>query len=101
MQIPIRTLKYLILPNGNKPFLDWLDTISDSRTLEIVFARLARMRFGNLGNYKILGDKLCEARIHFGPGFRLYFGMQDQSVIVLIYGGRKDSQEKDIKKAKQ
>ncbi|EHJ8972239.1 hypothetical protein G6S35_004233 [Salmonella enterica] len=56
---------------------------------------------GNSGGSEPIGDGLSEARIHYGPGYRVYFMQQGEVVVVLLCGGDKNSQSKDIKKAKQ
>jgi putative addiction module killer protein len=54
---------------------------------------------GNLGDYKTVGKRVCEARLAFGPGYRIYFGIDRGSIIVLLMGGSKGSQKRDIRKA--
>jgi len=60
---------------------------------------LDRIQIGNLGDYKSLGAGLFELRFHFGPGYRVYFGMDGESLILLLFGGNKANQLKDINKA--
>ena len=62
--------------------------------------RLTRIEAGNLGDYKSVGDGVQELRFFFGKGYRVYFGFREGKIILLITGGGKDSQTKDIKKAK-
>ena len=65
-----------------------------------VFARLDRIETGNLGDCKSVGEGVCELRLHFGAGYRIYFGEIDSMLIVLLCGGEKSSQEKEIQRAK-
>ena len=65
-----------------------------------IAARLLRMEDGNLGDYALVGDGVFELRLHFGPGYRLYFVFEGQTVIILLCGGDKDSQDRDIVQAK-
>ena len=79
---------------------DWLSDL-DTTTRARVQARILRFETGNLGDYKDVGGGVCEARFDFGPGYRLYFGRVGQEVILLLLGGDKKSQKKDIKRAKE
>ena len=83
-----------------RPFESWLDDLRDINTRSIIRKRLNRIRLGNLGDIKALGAGLYEFRIDFGPGYRIYFGEDGPRIVVLLAGGDKASQERDIKKAK-
>ncbi|EJI4682339.1 type II toxin-antitoxin system RelE/ParE family toxin [Salmonella enterica] len=85
----------------SETFSDWLLSLKDSRAKARVLARIDRMKMGNFGDSELIGDGLSEARIHYGPGYRVYFMQQGEVVVVLLCGGDKNSQSKDIKKAKQ
>jgi len=87
--------------NGRVPFEDWLDDLRDKRAIARVLARLARVRQGNLGDCKPVGDGVSELRIDYGPGYRVYFGQKGNTLVVLLCGGDKRSQERDIRLAKQ
>ena len=78
----------------------WLSGLRDVRAKARINARITRMQTGNLGDVKTLGDGLHEARIFYGPGYRLYFIQQGQALIVLLSGGDKGSQRRDIEKAR-
>lgn len=80
-------------------FLDWLENLSIDYQA-ILLRRLGRIRKGNLGDYRTLGDGVLEFKFHIGPGFRVYWAFLTKEVIILIYGGTKRTQNKDIVKAK-
>lgn len=74
--------------NGKKPFLEWIKHIEPSYQPKI-YARVDRLKSGNFGDYKYLGDGICEIRIHFGSGYRVYFGKIRNIIILLFSGGDK------------
>lgn len=78
----------------------WLNGLRDVCARARINAHITRMQTGNLGDVKALGDGLHEARIFYGPGYRLYFIQEGQALIVLLSGGDKGSQRRDIEKAK-
>jgi putative addiction module killer protein len=86
---------------GSTPFLDWLASLKDARTVGIVRARLNRIRLGNFGDCKAVGRGVEELRIDFGPGYRLYYGRKGLSVVVLLCGGDKRTQARDIQTAQK
>lgn len=93
---------FYTLSTGKQPFVDWqkkLDVIAKS----VVMARMARIRAGNFGDCKSLkgGNGVCEFRINYGSGFRIYYGKKGSTIIVLLIGGDKGSQRHDIEKAKR
>ncbi|EBW6363798.1 type II toxin-antitoxin system RelE/ParE family toxin [Salmonella enterica subsp. enterica serovar Oranienburg] len=85
----------------SETFSDWLSSLKDSRARSRVLARIDRMREGNFGDAEPIGDGLSEARIHYGPGYRVYFMQQGDVIVVLLCGGDKSSQTKDIKQARR
>lgn len=86
--------------NGKAPFEKWLTSLKDTKTKQIIQARIDRAVFGNLGDIKGLGDDVFEFRINYGPGFRVYFSIQGKKILLLLVGGDKRTQSKDIEKAK-
>ena len=85
--------------SGKFPFLEWqkkLDKLARSK----MRARLDRIELGNFGDCKAIGDGIFELRIDFGPSYRIYFGRHNTIVIVLLSGGDKSGQQRDINKAK-
>ena len=82
-------------------FDDWLKHLRDVRARARINARITRMQAGHLGDAKPLGDGLYEARIFYGPGYRLYFIRHGRDMIVLLCGGDKGSQSRYIEKARR
>ncbi len=83
---------------GREPFTEWLDHLAD-RTLNYrIEARIHRIRQGNYGDHKRF-QGIIELRLHFGKGYRLYCGEEDNRLVVLLAGGDKSSQDNDIKQA--
>ena len=84
---------------GREPFTEWLSGLRDRQARARVLIRLERLELGNVGDCKFVGGGVSELRIDWGPGYRVYFGRDGQTVIVLICGGDKRKQDADIKKA--
>ncbi|QDU90126.1 hypothetical protein Pla175_35270 [Pirellulimonas nuda] len=82
-------------PDGEFPFRVWFDGLNRQAALKVQ-ARLARIEAGNLGDGKPVGSGVSETRIDFGPGYRVYFGRDGQRLVVLLGGGTKQRQRKDI-----
>jgi len=80
-------------------FDEWFARLRDRSAQRRIQARIDRMEDGNLGDWKPVGDGVAEARLAFGPGYRLYFMRRGLEVIVLLCGGDKGSQKKDIRTA--
>jgi len=85
---------------GNSPYADWLDGLRDARAKAKVMIRVDRMELGLFGDVEPIGDGLSELRIHYGPGYRIYYGKEGEQIYLLLCGGDKSSQKKDIKLAK-
>ena len=83
------------------PYLDWFYGLKSLASREIVVNRLTRIQGGNFGDCKSLKGGIYEPRIHLDQGFRIYFGKRGEQVIVLLVGGEKKTQQKDIVKAKK
>lgn len=82
-------------------FRDWLDGLSNQRAQVRIAARLRLAGAGNLGDWKSVGRNISEMRIDIGPGYRLYFTRRGKVVIVMLAGGDKSSQQRDIKRAQR
>lgn len=99
MEIRPRKLVKYVVESGRCPFDDWLDDLSDKRTQAIVATRLNRLVQGNFGLCRRLDGNIWELKIDFGPGFRVYFAEDGETIVVLLCGGDKSTQTKDIQKA--
>ncbi len=82
-------------------FQDWLDALKDKRGRLRIVARVRHAEAGNLGDWKVIDGPLCEMRVDFGPGYRVYFARRGKLLIVLLVGGDKSTQSKDIARAKR
>lgn len=86
--------------NGTCPFQEWLVGLRDAKARARVRARIARLRAGSLGDWKAVGEGVFELRIDHGSGYRVYFGQEGETIIILVSGGDKSAQDKDIKTAR-
>jgi putative addiction module killer protein len=94
-----RNLLLLETRNGRTPFLEWIESLNDKSLEKSIDARLTRIENGNFGDHKSIGNGVYELRIPKGPGLRVYYGLEGDTIVVLIGGGNKSSQSSDIKKA--
>jgi putative addiction module killer protein len=86
--------------NGKEPFTDWLYELDDIMGRKRILTRISRLQQGNYGDCKPVGEGVSELRMFFGSGYRVYFGEQDNNIVILLHGGDKGSQSKDIEQAK-
>lgn len=100
-EIKTKQIRFYQTKSGKVPYKDWFDSVTDSKIRHRIRARLDRVELGNLGDYKVLSDGVSELRFAFGSGYRIYFTEQNGYVIILLCGGDKGSQKKDIDMAKQ
>ena len=82
-------------------FREWLDALADKRAQVRVAARLRLVEAGSLGDWKPVGGEVSELRVDAGPGYRLYFVRRGKILIVMLAGGDKSSQKRDIKRAQR
>lgn len=82
-------------------FIAWLDNLFDLTARAKIQVRIKRLAEGNPGNIKSVGDRVFEMKVDFGPGYRIYYTKQGHKIIVLLLGGDKSTQDKDIKLAKR
>ena len=82
-------------------FQRWIRGLRDELAQDRINARLARLRRGHLGDARPVGDGVSEMRINYGPGYRIYFVREGMTIVVLLCGGDKDSQTRDIRRAKR
>ncbi|MEW6606404.1 MAG: type II toxin-antitoxin system RelE/ParE family toxin [bacterium] len=83
-----------------KEFDEWLTKLRDAKGKARILARIRSAELGNLGDVEPVGEDVSEMRIHYGPGYRVYFKKKGTLLIILLLGGDKSSQTRDIKKAK-
>jgi len=88
-------------PDGTEPFTNWLRSLRDGKTRGRIRQRIARVRLGNFGDARSVGDGVQELRIRFGPGFRIYFEREGDSIVILLSGGDKSTQVPDIDRAQE
>ena len=92
------TIREYLTADGKSPFRAWLESLTVAVRARIQ-ARVLRFEMGHLGDHKTVGSGVWEARVMFGPGYRIYFGKDGDAIIVLLVGGDKGSQAKDILRA--
>ena len=88
-------VRYYVAASGEAPFAEWFTGLDVTASAKTVRA-LARMEQGNLSNIKGVGEGVLEYRIDFGPGYRIYFGRDGETIIILLTGGTKKRQQRDI-----
>ena len=99
MEAQQKEARYFIASNGKAPCEEWLDTLRDRQGRAMIRARIRRLELGNPGNCRPVGQGVMEMKIHHGPGYRVYYGEDGDALIILLCGGDKDSQHRDIRKA--
>lgn len=86
--------------SAKEPFTEWLFGLRDVMGRKRILARISRLQQGNFGDFEQVGDGVNELRMFFGSGYRVYFGEHGTDIVVLLCGGDKGSQSKDIQQAK-
>ncbi len=99
MTVPVDVQEY-IAEDGRNHFEDWLLGLRDSEARARLRARVNRVRLGNFGDCRGVGSGVHELRIDFGPGYRIYFGRRGNTVVILLCGGDKRTQVRDIEMAR-
>jgi putative addiction module killer protein len=85
----------------SSPFIKWLNKLKDRTGKALIAERISRMENGNPGDCGPVGDNVSEMRIHYGPGYRVYFKDTGKEIIILLCGGDKSTQRADIIRAKE
>ena len=85
-----------VTSNGKVPYEEWFVSIRDMRAQALVLNRIDRVRLGNFGNCRSVGSGVYELKIFYGPGLRIYFGLEGDEIVVLLCGGDKGTQSRDI-----
>ncbi len=86
---------------GSEPYSNWIDNLKDKKSQQRIRARVRRVGEGLYGDCEPVGEGVSELRTFFGPGYRVYFGEDTDNIVVLLCGGDKNSQNRDIKCAKE
>jgi putative addiction module killer protein len=94
----IELLEYLT-EEGENPFHKWLTSLKDLTARAKIRVRLNRVRLGNFGDCKPVGKGVNELRVDYGPGYRIYYGKSTTTIVILLCGGSKKTQAKDIQLA--
>lgn len=87
--------------SGRAPFKEWYKALKDNRSKIKVDVQVTRLACGNPGKAKSVGSGVMELKIDFGPGYRIYYGQEGETLILLLIGGDKNTQKTDIAKAKE
>lgn len=101
METVCQTIEEYIAISRRNFFREWLMGIEDPQLAYIASTRIDRLRLGNFGDYKMIGNGLFELRIHYGSGHRIYFGRRGSKFVILLCGGDKRTQTWDIQLAKK
>ena len=102
MPQPVRPRVVIVYADddGKEPFTRWLKSLRDGQTRRRILQRITRLQSGNFGDFKSLGAGVSELRMTFGAGYRVYYGEDDNTLVVLLSGGDKSTQAQDIETAK-
>jgi putative addiction module killer protein len=93
-------LRYYQTSAGERPFVEWLGSLKDRQARTRIEARLAKVAAGTLGDVEPVGAGVLELKIDWGPGYRVYFARIGQIIVLLLCGGDKRTQQRDINRAK-
>lgn len=101
MEVQPREIRNYLTVDGKNIFDEWLDSLRDRKAKAKIRARLDRVEDGNLGDCKSVGEGVFELRIDYGAGYRIYFGQEDITIIILLCGGDKSTHKQDVDKAQE
>lgn len=100
MDGPANTVIPYLDAHGKAPYREWLRGLRDRRARGVIAQKVARMARSIPRGVKAVGEGVSELRVHYGPGYRIYFGQQGMRIYILLCGGDKSTQQQDIKRAK-
>lgn len=100
MEVSPKEIRYYATALGRIPFKHWLSGLRDDRAVSKVNIRLVRLANGNMGDCRKAGEGVLELRVDYGPGYRVYFGQDGPRIILLLVGGDKKTQDRDIQLAR-
>ena len=92
-------LRFLVTDDGREPFATWFDQLDTKAAVKVTVA-LVRLGQGNVSRAKPVGEGVLECRIDWGPGYRVYFGRDGATLVILLTGGTKQRQQRDIERAR-
>jgi putative addiction module killer protein len=99
MEVEPREIRNYLTTDNRIPFEEWFISLKDSKAKKRILIRLDRLQLGNFGDCKPVGQSVFELRIDYGPGYRVYLGQVGLTIVLLLCGGDKSTQEQDITKA--
>ncbi|WP_348269494.1 type II toxin-antitoxin system RelE/ParE family toxin [Edaphobacter paludis] len=100
MEAHPRELRVYETPSGTAPYDDWLDDLRDAKGRARILVHIDRLEKGNFGDCRSVGEGIHELKMDFGPGYRVYFAEDGPTIVLLLIGGDKSTQTRDIKTAK-
>lgn len=92
-------IRHYVTSDGVDVFEAWLDGLADAKAIARIIARIDRVRAGNLGDCKPVGEGVWELRVDYGPGYRVYYALAGRRVVLLLCGGDKRRQTSDIRRS--
>ena len=101
MEAQPREIRRYTTADGKVPFDEWSDSLRDRKARVRIKARLDRVELGNFGDCKPEGEGVLALRVNYGPGYRVYFGQDGSEAVILLCGGDKSTQDRDIYQAKK
>ena len=93
--------RYYVTPGGKIPYREWFAALRDVQGRAAIRDRIRRLELGNPGNYRSVGSGVKELKIDYGPGYRVYYGEYSGTLVLLLCGGDKSTQHRDITRAHQ
>lgn len=101
MEVQPKEIQRYVTADNRVPFDEWFTSLRDVNAIIRIEKRLERVQKGNLGDARSVGEGVCELRIDYGPGYRIYLGQVGETIVLLLVGGDKSTQDRDIRKAKE
>jgi len=100
-EVQLKEIQRYTTSDNRVPFEEWFNVLRDGKAKARIKLRLDRVQLGNLGDYRFVGEGVFELKIDYGPGYRIYFGQVGTTIILLLIGGDKSTQDRDIGQAKE
>jgi len=97
--VKARIIEYFTTSTGKQPAREWLNSLNDKVSQAIIYKRIRQAGLGNFGKNRSVGNGVHELKIDYGPGYRVYYGIYQNEIILLLMGGSKRTQSSDIEKA--